>query len=129
MTGVTIFTYYPDFGQAIYKLIFNQELKPRPYSRLVLSIHILFCRNGKCNANEPFQPDHFVLLVINTRGKSKLKPSTGGLPINKKAKTFFPIKEQQKISFPGCLNHLPVKSSQMILSCLTKKVISTNISS
>ena len=65
-------------------------------------------------------------LVIKTHGKSKLKPNTGSLRI-KKAKTFFPIKEQPKISFPG----VPPPSSSKVKSNDTelpnKKVISTNI--
>ena len=68
-----ICTYYPDFGSLKYKLLFNQQIDPRPPVKPSNGsiINILFCREGPMSSGVTFTPNHFVPLIHSSILKRK----------------------------------------------------------
>ena len=100
----TIFTFYPDFGDVKYKLLFTQEVKPRLGSSKGV-VNILFCKDGPLESSVTFTPNHFVPLVPISRISKKRKSCSNGVPVT--------IKKRQ-LSFIETNN--PEKSCQSKLS-------------
>ena len=93
VTNRRIQTFYPEFGDYKYKFFFNQTILPRCF----VSINILFCREGVQDANSPFQPNHFVPLVLRDNSYKRSYP-------NEAKKSTIPKKKyapkQSIISYP-----------------------------
>ena len=58
-----IISNYPDFGDAMYRLLFNQAIFPRIQNSQRKTLNLLFCRCGLLDnfrKFEKFQTKHFV---------------------------------------------------------------------
>ena len=68
-----IITYYPDFGDLRFKLLFNRVIQPRLHAKksTVKDLRILFCYEGDVTPGEKFQPNHFVPLIFHARCKNE----------------------------------------------------------
>ena len=75
--GRNIYTYYPDCGEARYKLFLNCLVKPcLPTKQNLEDLHSLFCFVGHIKPGDTFWPDHFVpLLFYSNQSKRKLQAS------------------------------------------------------
>ena len=77
VTNRNILSYYPDFGEQKFRLLFNCKVEPCPPLRSLLDLHILFCFRGEVKSGEIFKPDHFVpLLYHDGAGGEKRKLQT-----------------------------------------------------
>ena len=81
----TIFTFYPDFGDVKYKLLFTQ-VKPGLGSSKGVDINILFCKDGPLESSVTFTPNHFVPLVPISRISKKRKSCSNEVAVIIKTK-------------------------------------------
>ena len=97
--GTIITSYYPDFGEEKYKILFNQEIIPRTLLRNRNAVHILFCREQAVGMNLPysiFSPNHYVPLIAFEVQKHIAKPA-GKSKSGEKWKLNFANKLPEKI--------------------------------
>ena len=63
-----VISLYPDCEESKFKLLFNQEINPRVSSLLLYdALYILFCNSGPVAVGKPFQPNHFVPIIIKKK--------------------------------------------------------------
>ena len=85
--GKVIQTYYPDCGELRPKLLFNSLIHPRDPAKIASdALHILFCHEGIVKPGQPFQPNHFVPLVLYSSSLKRKCSSATSSVASKKSK-------------------------------------------
>ena len=105
-----IISHYPDSGDAMYRLLFNQAIFPRIQNSQQKAFNLLFCRCGPLGnfrKFEKFQTNHFVPLLqcrrskVNTNSKLSAKKMRMEFPKMDSFVSKVPSK-QSKLQFQSC---------------------------
>ena len=106
-----IISHYPDSGDAMYRLLFNQANFPRSQNSQQKSFNLMFCRCeplGNFRKFEKFQTNHFVPLLQCRRSKV----NTNSKPSAKKMRMEFPKMDSFFFKVPSKQSKLPFQPCQ-----------------
>ena len=121
-----IISHYPDIGDAMCRLLFNQVIFPRNQNSQQKSFNFLFCRCeplGNFRKFEKFQTKHFVPLLqyrrskVNTNSKSSAKKITMDFPKTDSFVSKVPSK-QSKLHVQPCQSGMLIQWTYIFLQHL-----------